>query len=70
MNDVDGNDRPNFLGILNGTDLPAADQFFACVYKMMKAELEKQSQNVAAGAAAGGVSNVLLESDNEVEDDE
>ena len=64
--DVDGNDRPNLLGILEITDLPASDAFFDKVYKMMKAELEKLNENrldVAAGAAAGaaaGSSNALF----------
>jgi hypothetical protein len=69
INDMDGNDRPNLNGILNGSDIPAADAFYEHVYKMMKEEREKQNQNVAAGGAAGGDSNVLLESDNEAEDE-
>ncbi len=53
LNDVDGNDRPNLLGILEGTDLPEADAFFNKVYAMMKKELENRL-DVAAGGAVGG----------------
>ena len=51
--DVDGNDRPNLLGILEITDIPASDVFFGKVYKMMKEKLENRT-DVAAGGAAGG----------------
>jgi hypothetical protein len=68
LNDVDGNDRPNLIGILEGTDLPAADVFFAKVYKTMKEKLENRTDVAAAGAAggtaaaygAGGDPNVLF----------
>ena len=53
LNDVDGNDRPNLIGILEGTDIPAADAFFTKVYNMMKERLENRT-DFAAGGAAGG----------------
>ncbi len=65
LNDVDGNDRPNLIGILEGTDLQAADVFFTKVYKMLKEKLENRT-DVAAGGAAGGDSNVLfMDTDDE-----
>ncbi len=31
---IDGNDKPNFKGILTGTDIPAADGFFDMAYEI------------------------------------
>ena len=60
--DVDGNDRPNLIGILEITDLPASDAFFGKVYKMMKEKLENRLDVAAGGSAygAGGDPNVLF----------
>jgi hypothetical protein len=69
FNDLDGNDRPNLIGILEGTDLPAADVFFARVYKNMKEKLENRTDVAAGGAVAygaGGDPNVLfMDTDDE-----
>ncbi len=45
VRDVDGNDRFNTVGVLSGTDIPAADLFFNKVYKMM---MEKKNENLVA----------------------
>jgi len=58
-NDVDGNDRPNLLGILEGTAIATSDVFFDKVYKMMRQKLENRL-DVAAGGSAGGDPNVLF----------
>ena len=63
LNDVDGNDRPNLIGILEGTDLLAADAFFLKVYKTMKKQIDENRLDVAAGGVAYGASgdpNVLF----------
>jgi hypothetical protein len=64
VNDVDGNDRPNLIGILNGTDLPAADVFFTRVYKIMKQKLENRT-DVAAGGAGGDPNVLFMDTDDE-----
>ena len=74
MNDVDGNDRPNFMGILTGNDIPAADAFFNKVYHMMVDFNKKKNTSGAAGGSASdyGVSgdpNVLFHDSDEEEDD-
>ena len=61
--DIDGNDRPNLLGILEITDLPASDAFFDKVYKLMKEKLENRL-DVAAGAAAGGSAGAAARTSN------
>ncbi len=57
MKDVDGNDRPNLMGILTGSDHPTCDAFFGKVYQMM---LDFNKNRNAAGAAGGGDPNVLF----------
>jgi hypothetical protein len=54
QNDVDGNDRPNLIGILEGTDIPAADVFFTKVYKIMRQQLENRTDFAAGGAGGAG----------------
>ncbi len=66
FNDVDGNDRPNFRGILEGTDIPAADKFFDEVYTLYLAEKQSQDQQGAAGGAPNNV-NAAFDSDDDVE---
>ncbi len=73
MNDVDGNDRPNFMGILTGNDIQASDTFFTQVYqKMMEFNEGKNTSGAAGGSASDyGVSgdpNVLFHDSDEVED--
>ena len=73
MNDVDGNDRPNFMGILTGNDIHASDTFFTQVYqKMMEFNEEKNTSGAAGGSASDyGVSgdpNVLFHDSDEEED--
>ncbi len=61
-NDIDGNDRPNLIGILEGSDIATSDVFFGKVYKMMKEKLENRLDVAAGGSAygAGGDPNVLF----------
>jgi hypothetical protein len=59
LNYVDGNDRRNLIGILEGTDLQAVDVFFAKVYKIMKEQLENRTGVAAGGAAAGATVGVF-----------
>ena len=73
LNDVDGNDRPDLMGILTGSNLQAADTYFANVFKKM--QKLKDGNLVGDGAAAGAphayVSidpNILLDSDHENDD--
>ncbi len=73
MNDVDGNDRPNFMGILTGNDIQASDVFFIQVYQMMMDFNKKKNTSGAAGGSASdyGVSgdpNVLFNDSDEEED--
>jgi hypothetical protein len=73
LKDVDGNDNPNLMGILTGSDIFAADEFFKRVYKKMVDHKNENAFGPAAGgdggAAAYGVSgdpNVLFaDSDND-----
>jgi hypothetical protein len=64
--DVEGNDRPNFKGILEGTDIPAADMFFEQVYALYLAEKQNQDLQGAAGGAPNNV-NAAFDSDDDVE---
>ena len=68
MNDVDGNDRPNLMGILTGSDIPTCDAFFGKVYQMM---LDFKQNKNTSGAAGGSASdpNVLF-NDSDMENDD
>jgi hypothetical protein len=65
FNDTKGNDRPNFRGILEGTDIPAITQFFEEVHRRYL----EQSGNACHGAAGGSGGtidpNIILGSDDE-----
>ena len=54
LNDVDGNDRPNLMGILSGTDIMTCDAFFKKAYDMMMTVKDDNDFGVAAGVAAAG----------------
>ena len=74
MKDVDGNDRPNLMGILTGSDHPTCDAFFGKVYQMMVDFNKNKNASGAAGGSAsdyasGGDPNVLfIDSDMENDD--
>ncbi len=69
--DIDGNDRPNFKGILEGTDIPAINQFFEEVHRRYLEQSAALSASAGEGAAGGSVSNIdpniILESDDEID---
>ena len=74
MNDVDGNDRPNLMGILTGNDIPAVDAFFNKVYQMMVDFKKQKNTSGAAGGSASdygesGDPNVLFHDSDEEEND-
>ena len=57
---VEGNDKPNFKGILNGTDIPAADAFFDVVYSQLMEAISNE-------ALGGTDNNILLDTDEDAE---
>ena len=56
----DGNDKPNFKGILTGSDIPAADAFFDVVYSQFMAAISNE-------ALGGADDNILLDTDEDAE---
>ena len=63
--DVDGNDRPNFKGILEGTDISAINQFFEEVHRRYLEQSKNAGDGAAAGSGSNIDSNIILESDDE-----
>ena len=67
FNDVDGNDRPNFKGILEGTDIPAINQFFEEVHRRYLERIENAGHGAAGGSASNMDPNIILDSDDEID---
>lgn len=67
FNDVDGNDRPNFKGILEGTDISAINQFFGEVHRRYLERIENAGHGAAGGSASNMDPNIILDSDDEID---
>ncbi len=67
FNDVDGNDRPNFKGILDGTDIPAIDHFFEEVHRRYLQQTENAGHGAAGGSSNTIDPNIILESDDDID---
>ena len=67
FNDVDGNDRPNFKGILEGTDISAINQFFGEVHRRYLERIENACHGAAGGSASNMDPNIILDSDDEID---
>jgi hypothetical protein len=65
--DVDGNDRPNFKGILEGTDISAINQFFEEVHRRYLEQTENAGHGAAGGSASNMDPNIILDSDDEID---
>jgi hypothetical protein len=66
FNDTDGNDRQNFRGILEGTDISAINQFFEEVHRRYLEQTENAGHGAAGGSASTMDPNIILESDDEI----